>query len=127
MKGYSGTNLTEHEDSFNAYMNSARVCVEIAFGRLKARWRCLLKRIDIHHSLVPFMVATCCTLHNIVEKHKEEFVVNWLHAVVEAEAKFEQPATLLNRFANEYEGYATRIFLTEYLARYFPIRKSKNL
>lgn len=39
MKNFTGANLKPEEDSFNAYMNSARVSVEIAFGRLKARWR----------------------------------------------------------------------------------------
>ncbi|KAK4871867.1 hypothetical protein RN001_015991 [Aquatica leii] len=65
VKGYTGTGLTPNEDSFNAHMNTARVTVEIAFGRLKARWRCLLKRLDIDHSFVPHAIATCCTLHNI--------------------------------------------------------------
>lgn len=36
IKGYSGT-LSAEEESFNVYLNSSRVSVEMTFGRLKAR------------------------------------------------------------------------------------------
>lgn len=42
LKGFSGS-LSAKEESFNVYLNSARVSVEMAFGRLKARWRMLHK------------------------------------------------------------------------------------
>ena len=35
MKGYVGPRLTPEQESFNVYLSSARVIVEIAFGRLK--------------------------------------------------------------------------------------------
>jgi hypothetical protein len=48
IKGYTETaRLSPEEESFNVHLSSSRVCVEIAFGRLKARWRCLLKRLDV--------------------------------------------------------------------------------
>ncbi|XP_032686452.1 protein ALP1-like [Odontomachus brunneus] len=68
IKGYTkSARLTPEEESFNVYLNSARVCVEIAFGRLKARWRRLLKRIDVYYTYVPHIVSAACILHNIVE------------------------------------------------------------
>ncbi|KAL6416531.1 hypothetical protein ACFW04_013380 [Cataglyphis niger] len=74
--GYTKSNrLTPEEESFNVYLNSGRVCVEIAFGKLKARW--LIKRIDIHYSYVPHIISACCILHNIVETHKEKFLQAW--------------------------------------------------
>lgn len=39
IKGYPGTGLSAEEESFNVHLSSARIFVEIAFGRLKARWR----------------------------------------------------------------------------------------
>jgi len=48
MLGYTGK-LTNEQDSFNTYLSSSRMAVENTFGRMKGRWRCLQKRIDITH------------------------------------------------------------------------------
>jgi len=70
--GYTkNARLTPEEESFNVYLNSGRVCIEIAFGRLKARWRRLLKRADVHYTYMPHLVSACCILHNIVEMRKD--------------------------------------------------------
>lgn len=53
------------------------MAVEIAFGRLKGRWRILLKRLDMKTQNVPLAVGACCTLHNICEIHGEAFDDNW--------------------------------------------------
>ena len=68
MKAYGGNThaqLTPQEELFNTHFNRGRVHVEMAFGRLKSRWRILLKRNDLNYSFVPDMVAACCTLHNV--------------------------------------------------------------
>jgi len=51
--------------------------VENAFGRLKGRWRCLLKRIDHHTENVPYIVATCVTPHNLCELFGDRFQGSW--------------------------------------------------
>uniref|UniRef100_A0A3P9L387 DDE Tnp4 domain-containing protein n=1 Tax=Oryzias latipes TaxID=8090 RepID=A0A3P9L387_ORYLA len=69
MKGYPETgNLTENQRHFNKRLSGARMMVECAFGRLKGRWRCLSKRLDVDISLVATVTSACCTLHNICEK-----------------------------------------------------------
>ena len=50
--------------------------VEHAYGRVKGRWRCLLRRLDVNVSDVPELVAACCVLH-ICEIHVEY----WLEGV----------------------------------------------
>ena len=55
-------------------MSSARVTVERAFGILKARWRCLLKRLDNRIENVTAVVITCCVLHNICQMRKDEYI-----------------------------------------------------
>ena len=51
--------------------------VENAYGRLKGRCRCLLKRSDVATCRVPTTVGACCTLHNICETHGEAFNEDW--------------------------------------------------
>uniref|UniRef100_A0A1A8RNV6 Zgc:113227 n=1 Tax=Nothobranchius rachovii TaxID=451742 RepID=A0A1A8RNV6_9TELE len=66
--------LTAEQQMYNRKTSRARVVVENAFGRLKGRWRCLLKRNDSDVELLKYMVLTCCVLHNICESHGEEYV-----------------------------------------------------
>jgi hypothetical protein len=70
MKGFTGRNLLPSQQNFNYYLSSARMCVEIAFGRLMSRWRILHKRVDAHYICVPEIVTTCCMLHNLCEQYK---------------------------------------------------------
>ena len=41
--------------------------VENAFGRLKGRWRCLQKRIDVQVDNAVTALGACVVLHNICE------------------------------------------------------------
>lgn len=93
MKGFTKHNLlTPFEDSFNAYLNSGRVVIEIAFGRLKARWRRISKRVDCHYTFVPHIVSACCVLHNIVEEHKDTYDAKWERDVRQARLLFPEPS-----------------------------------
>lgn len=65
---------TPAQTNFNHRLSQARMTVERAFGRLKGRWRCLLKRCDAHISLVSHVIAACCVLHNFCELHNEQWV-----------------------------------------------------
>lgn len=65
--------LTPDQVSFNHRQSQARMVVERAFGRLKGRWRCLLKLQDHHISLVSQVTAACCVLHNLCEEQNEEY------------------------------------------------------
>uniref|UniRef100_A0A3B3HBN3 DDE Tnp4 domain-containing protein n=1 Tax=Oryzias latipes TaxID=8090 RepID=A0A3B3HBN3_ORYLA len=64
IKGYSNSQrLTPEQESFNTYLSSVRVGVEMTFGLLKSRSRVLLKRSDFHFTFMLTMIATCmhCT------------------------------------------------------------------
>jgi hypothetical protein len=45
--------------------------IECAFGRLKGRWRALMKRNDCHTSIMPNVVMASAILHNICELRGE--------------------------------------------------------
>lgn len=68
MKPYlENPGTTDQEHYYNYRQSRARMTVENAFGRLKGRWRCLLKRMDADVSNVPSIVGACVVLHNICE------------------------------------------------------------
>ena len=58
---------SQKDRTFNYRQSRARMCVENAFGRLKGRWRCLMKRMDYDLENVPNVIAACVTLHNLCE------------------------------------------------------------
>nr|XP_033932532.1 protein ALP1-like [Pseudochaenichthys georgianus] len=65
--------LTPEQHTYNYRLSIARAVVEMTFGRLKGRWRCLLKRNDSELELTK-MTVTCCVLHNICEEHSDNFI-----------------------------------------------------
>ncbi|XP_051918103.1 uncharacterized protein LOC127598335 [Hippocampus zosterae] len=69
--------LTPERRAYNESVRSARATVRAAFSRLKGRWRCLTKRNDGDIRVVKSMVLTCCALHNICERHAEEYRDQW--------------------------------------------------
>ena len=74
-------NLTRLEKRFNYRLSKARVIVEHAYGRLKGRWRCLLKRLDVSTDSVPGLVSACCVLHNMCEVHGDSFDQEWMEGI----------------------------------------------
>ena len=70
--------LTTEQKTFNYRLCRARIVVENAYGRLKARWRRLMKRNDMHVRNIPNVVAVACILHNMCEVHGDAFNDAWL-------------------------------------------------
>lgn len=77
-------NITSQQKAFNYRLSRARMVIENAFGRLKGRWRCLLKRNDISTEDIPTVITACCVLHNICEVHRDEFNEEWLEGCTES-------------------------------------------
>ena len=78
MKPYvENARTTAKEKLFNYRESRARMVVENAFGRLKGRWRCLLKRLDFNLKNVPAVVASCVVLHNLCEMFGDNFRDEW--------------------------------------------------
>ena len=50
---------------FNKKLSNARSSAERAFGTLKGRLRCLLKRLDNQLENVSQVIIAYCVLHNI--------------------------------------------------------------
>lgn len=85
MKPYTDMGaLTREEKTFNYRLSRARMVTENAYGRLKGRWRILLKRNDTNLDNMPNLVLAVCTLHNLCETTGEEFDNHLLDGIPEA-------------------------------------------
>lgn len=87
--------LTTEQKTFHYRLSKARIVVENAFGRLKARWRRLIKQNDMAVKNVPKVIAACCILHNICEIHGEVFDEKWLEEANSQCSMLHYPATTL--------------------------------
>ena len=70
--------LSADQLMFNYCLSRARSVVENAFGRLKGRWRYLIKRNDMDLVNVINAIAACTVLHNMCEINKDIFAENCL-------------------------------------------------
>lgn len=123
MKGFSGS-LSPEQESFNVYLNAARVSVEMSFGRLKARWRMLQKKIDCNYKFVPQLIVACCVLHNFCEDNRDRFIEEWLEQVIQLDEVFIQPRQQINRERDDLRFTIIRECLKDYLVANFPLRKT---
>jgi hypothetical protein len=75
LKPYNNTQHPLEHQSYNFLLSRARVTIEMAFGQLKARWRCLTKHSGLELRHLPDtanMVACCCILHNMIIKFDDK-------------------------------------------------------
>ncbi|KAJ0701696.1 putative harbinger transposase-derived nuclease domain-containing protein [Helianthus annuus] len=67
-------NLSSSKQAFNSVHNRGMELVDTAFGRLRARWGILSKEWKEESiESFPYVVVTCCLLHNFLIKSGEEF------------------------------------------------------
>ena len=92
MKPFPQTELTEDAKTYNYRISRPRMVVENAFGRLKGRWRRLIKRCDMTIEKVPTIIAACCVLHNICELYQEGYDERWSEIVRQASEDSPQPS-----------------------------------
>ena len=67
MKEYAGSGSTCQEQYFGYKLCSARNVIECSFGRLKARFGCLRRAMDINLGDLPNVIYACFVLHNYCE------------------------------------------------------------
>ncbi|XP_063773212.1 uncharacterized protein LOC134909835 [Pseudophryne corroboree] len=105
MKGFTQhVQLSSNQITYTHTLSSARMVVENAFGRLKGRWRCLMKRNDVDINIMPNIVAACCILHNLCEFQREEFLPEW---TVQASAAY--PALDCEAYLGDHSGSAEQM------------------
>ncbi|CAN7950630.1 unnamed protein product [Ixodes hexagonus] len=71
LRPYPGKDLTGETRVYNYRLSRARRCVENAFGITAARWRILLRTINVVPRNVDYVVKAACVLHNFLVVHHE--------------------------------------------------------
>ena len=69
--GPLGRGLTNEEVWFNRKHSSTRMCVERAFGILKARFKEIGGKTSLKLEFLPTVVHACCVLHNVLLASKD--------------------------------------------------------
>jgi len=116
MKEYESCNTNE-EVVFNQMLRSARNQIECAFGRLKGRWRVLMRPIDLKLDFAPIVTYSCFVLHNFCERRKIDISQEEVERVITEERR---NITTIDRIYsyNTIEGNKVRDSLTKYFKEY---------
>ena len=86
MKPFSHNgNLSEDQKSYNYHQSRACIVVENIFGRLKARWCRLVKRLDMDVEKIPVVVTACCILHNMCVIYGDTSKDTWLDDLISSD------------------------------------------
>ena len=93
MKPIPGAGLSAKKRKFNSRISRACVVVECAFGRVKGRWRSLLKHNDMKIELMTTYFTACCIVHNVCEVHQDNFEDQWLDEEAQVSCSTLTPAS----------------------------------
>ncbi|KFB35501.1 AGAP003812-PA-like protein [Anopheles sinensis] len=125
MHGYTGMSLSSEEETFNEHLAKAKIVVDEAFMKLRARFRILQRKIDIDINFVPQILLTCCILHNLLEKRQVPFCDEWTDLLRDSEQKYPQPdGSSATSYTTTVEGEAARDILKEYVQSKYMLYRS---
>ena len=96
MKEYSNGGATVQEQYFGMTLCQSRMVIECAFGRLKARFCCLKRAMDINLDEPPYVIYVCFVLHNFCEVKKEKIGENKVVASITFDKHFQSPLNTNN-------------------------------
>ncbi|XP_049522528.1 uncharacterized protein LOC125945022 [Dermacentor silvarum] len=91
IKPFASTSSSEEQKHFNYQLSKSRRIVENAFGRLKARFRFIMKRMECDISNVPLIIRACCVLNNICEHFGDAVSQQWIGEAQLYDTIFQQP------------------------------------
>ena len=113
MKSFADSGrLTPQQLRYNFRLSSARAIVETTFGKLKGRWRCLLKRNDCGVDQVKQMTLACCVLHNICEENGDRYIETGVIPALQQHLDMEPPVLELQD--PELDGAEVRAALFDF-------------
>ena len=91
MNEFAKGGSTVQEQFFGYKLSSARMIIECAFGRLKARFGILTKEMDLSMDNIPFTILSCFILHNFSENNGETVQDDLQNHAMEYDRDFQPP------------------------------------
>ncbi|KAH7933001.1 hypothetical protein HPB49_006354 [Dermacentor silvarum] len=91
MKPYANAPSGSKQAIFNYNLSKSRRIVENAFGRVKARFWFILKRMECKLSNAKLAIRASCTLHNICECFRDHVDEQWIQDVYTFNEMYKQP------------------------------------
>ena len=118
MKPYSGRSLTPSQDIFNYRLSRARQVVEVAFGILACRFRCLFNKLYASPENAKLVIETSVLLHNYLLSKKpltfqeqKSAKDDWYHLLLTVGIRnYTRPHVN----SNEMRNYLRNYFISEY-------------
>lgn len=118
IKPFPSGNLTGGPAQFNYCLSRARRVVENAFGRLKGRFRILMKRMEAKIENVNSIVQACCILHNVCEQLNDTVDLQWNEEAEEVCLRARNVQPQFNSTVQTSSGAAVRNALVKYFEDY---------
>jgi hypothetical protein len=89
MKEFPGGGKDMQEQFFGFRLSSSRMVIENAFGRLKGRFRCLQRKMDLSLDSLPSVILSCFILHNYCEQENQVVSETFVRGAVEYAERFQ--------------------------------------
>ncbi|XP_064468466.1 uncharacterized protein LOC135379146 [Ornithodoros turicata] len=121
MKPFANASKDTPEAAFNYNPSKTRRIVENAYGRLKARFRFIMKHMECRIPTAKRAIRAACTLNNICEALKDSVEQQWLQEAQIVDGHYGQPSH--NTDVCSSRGDQVRGALTKYFWKNAPHRK----
>ena len=115
IKKYPKEGKDDHEKFFRYKTSSARIVIENAFGRLKGRFCCLNRAMNVNVKELPNLIMSCFVLHNFCEFRNKKLPNGYLQNA-RVEVKILQRDCQRTKYRNVVNASSAmevrRVFLT---------------
>ena len=91
MKEFTNCGKNQAEAFFGFPLSSAIMFIECAIGRLKARFSCFRREMDINSKELPNIINSWFVLNSFCEERKEPINAKRVEAVIRYEKEFQPP------------------------------------
>jgi hypothetical protein len=115
MKEFTGGGQNMSEQFYGYRLSSARMVIECSFGRLKARFGCLRRSMDINMNDLPTVIHACFIMHNYCEANNNPVPPTLLREAELYDRQF-QPVTENSNMShsNNTDGKKCRAVFVKY-------------
>ena len=87
-KEFANGGKNQSEQFYGFRLSSARMVIECTFGRLKARFGCLKRDMDINFNDLTHVIHACFILHNFCEIRNESISQQEVKATIKYDREF---------------------------------------